>query len=217
MPYFKEDNMALVDNKNTEIEKDEVLEEVKEEKKVAPKKEKVTTVSETVVDNKDDDIVDIEISSIKRKRFRLNGDPNKVISLNMSDLGLYNRLEKGYAELRRIASEIPDVEFDPENDSIEQLDRAMNTLDKLDRAMKEQIDYIFDAEVADKASDGGTMYDPYNGTLRYEHILETLLGLYNTNITNEFKLMRKNMSKHTAKYAQAPIGNNRAARRAKNK
>jgi len=203
--------MALVDNKNTEIEKDEVLEEIKEDTKVVEKK--VTPVSEPKVE---DDIVDIEIAPIKRKRFRLNGDNNKVISLNMSDLGLYNRLEKGYAKLRQIANEITDVEFDPETDDIEVLNKAMATLDKLDMAMREQIDYIFDAEVADKAADGGTMYDPYNGTLRYEHIIETLLGLYETNIAKEFKVMQKKMSKHTAKYTQ-PVGNNRAARRAKNK
>ena len=210
--------MALVDNKDIEIAKDEVVEEVKEvkeekvEKKVAEK-----AVEKPIPKTEDDDIVDIEITPIKRKRFRLNGDPDKVIALNMSDLGLYSRLEKGYAKLRQIASEIADVDFDPEKDDVETLETAMSTLDKLNDAMKEQIDYIFDAEVADKACDGGTMYDPYNGTLRYEHILETLLGLYESNISKEFKAMQRNMAKHTAKYTQAPVGNNRAARRAKNK
>ena len=196
----KEENDTSVIKEEVEIKEDtKEIVEVKE-KKAQPKVE---------IKEADDGIVDINIESIKRKKFRLNGDPNKVIELNMSDLGLYTRLEKGYAKLQEIATEVSDVEFDPMNDSIEELDKAMAVLDTLNVAMKEQIDYIFDYPVADKACDGGTMYDPCGGTLRYEHILEVLLGLYENNIIKEFKTMKTNMSKHTAKYT-----NNRAGRRA---
>ena len=172
-------------------------------------KEKKTTQPKVEIKEADDGVVDINIEAIKRKRFRLNGDPNKVIELNMSDLGLYSRLEKGYAKLQEIASKVAEVELDPTSDSIEELDKAMDALDTLDVAMKEQLDYIFDYPVAEKACDGGTMYDPCGGMLRYEHIIEVLLGLYENNIVKEFKTMRTNMSKHTAKYT-----NNRAGRRA---
>lgn len=66
--------------------------------------------------------------------------------------------------------------------------------------MRDELDYIFDAKVADKASDGGTMYDPYGGVLRYEHILDTLLSLYTTNINKEFSAIKRRVSKHTDKY-----------------
>ena len=140
----------------------------------------------------EDDIIDIEIAPIKRKKFRLNGDNNKVIALNISDLNIATRLEKGWKELQNIAEKVANVNVDEEN--------FTDVLQEYNQEMKDQIDYIFDSEVADKAADGGTMYDPYNGVLRYEHILDTLLKLYETNITKEFNAMKRRVTKHTEKY-----------------
>lgn len=66
-----EDNMALTDN---ELQEKEV---------------------QTPDSQIQDDIIDVEIKPIKRKRFRLNGDNNKIIELNTSDLNISVRLEKG--------------------------------------------------------------------------------------------------------------------------
>ena len=43
----------------------------------------------------EDDIIDINLDGIKRKRFRINGIPGAIIELNVSDLGIVDRLEKG--------------------------------------------------------------------------------------------------------------------------
>lgn len=139
-----------------------------------------------------DDIIDVEIKPIKRKRFRLNGDNNKIIELNTSDLNISVRLEKGWEELQKLANSVANVDTDEEDFS--------TLLQEYDKKMRDELDYIFDAKVADKASDGGTMYDPYGGVLRYEHILDTLLSLYTTNINKEFSAIKRRVSKHTDKY-----------------
>ena len=36
----------------------------------------------------DDDIQDLNLSAIKKKRFRINGDSNKILELNTSDLSI---------------------------------------------------------------------------------------------------------------------------------
>lgn len=157
--------------------------------------EDVMALTDKELQQNTEDIIDIEIAPIKRKRFRLNGDNSKIIELNTSDLSIADRLEKGWAALQKIAEKISNVNVEDEN--------FTKVLQEYNQEMKDQIDYIFDAEVADKAADGGTMYDPYNGVLRYEHILDTLLHLYETNITKEFNAMKRRVNKHTEKYTGA--------------
>ena len=139
-----------------------------------------------------DDIIDVEIKPIKRKKFRLNGDNNKIIELNTSDLNISVRLEKGWEELQKLANSVADVDTDEEDFS--------TLLQECGGGGGGGGNYIFDAKVADKASDGGTMYDPYGGVLRYEHILDTLLSLYTTNINKEFSAIKRRVRKHTDKY-----------------
>ena len=67
---------------------------------------------ELEVTHSQDDIIDVEIAPIKRKRFRLNGDNNKVIELNTSDLGISVRLEKGWDELQKLANKVANVDTD---------------------------------------------------------------------------------------------------------
>ena len=147
-----------------------------------------------VLATQDDDIIDIEIAAIKRKKFRINGDPNKVIALNISDLGISDRLEKGFKNLQGLANKIKNT--DPEDVKLS------DELNQINDAMKKQIDYIFDADIADKLCDGGTMYDPHDGEMRYEHVIETLLKLYESNISREFTMMKRRVAKHTAKYTK---------------
>ena len=49
-----------------------------------------------LTDNKiNDEIIDLNIDGIKKQRFRINGDPDSIIELNLSDLNIRERLEKG--------------------------------------------------------------------------------------------------------------------------
>ena len=141
-----------------------------------------------------DDIVDINIDGIKKQRFRINGDPKAIIELNLSDLNIYNRLEKGLKELQDTMSEIAKIPNDDEELS-EKLQLA-------DGKMREWIDYIFDSPVSEVVGKGGTMYDPFNGMFRYEHIIDGLTKLYTNNINAEYKKLRLRLQKHTDKYTK---------------
>ena len=79
-----------------------------------------------------DDIIDVEIKPIKRKRFRLNGDNNKIIELNTSDLNISVRLEKGWEELQKLANSVANVDTDKEDFSTlsQEYDKKMR--DELD-------------------------------------------------------------------------------------
>lgn len=145
-----------------------------------------------------DDVIDLELEGAKRQRFRINGDPSAIIELNLSDLGIVERLEKGIKQLEEQMSKIAQVEPDDEELS--------KKLKEADTAMRECIDYIFDYPVSAVCAKYGTMYDPKDGKFRYEHILEGLTKLYNNNINEEYKKFQNRIKKHTAKYTVPSAG-----------
>lgn len=139
-----------------------------------------------------DNVIDINIDVATRTRFRINGDSTAIIELNLSDLGIIDRLEKG---LKAIEKEMSTIANLPDED-----DNLTDNLKQADTKMREQVDYIFDYPVSAVCAKYGTMYDPKNGQFRYETIIDGLLKLYSDNINAEAKKIEDRIKKHTGKY-----------------
>lgn len=142
-----------------------------------------------------EDVVDINLDGIQRTRFRINGDSSAIIELNLSDLGIMERLEKGLSQL------------DGDMEDIAKLDSEDSTftekLKEIDKKMRDTIDFIFDYPVSAVCARYGTMYDPLDGKFRYERIIEGLVKLYESNITDEYKKLQDRIKKHTSKYTSS--------------
>lgn len=136
-------------------------------------------------------VVDLNIDGIKKTAFRINGDNNSILELNLSDLELGERLEKGYEKIQEELTRISQLPDDAD---------ASTELKKADKIMREQLDYIFDSNVSEVCGKGGSMYDPKDGSYRFEHILTALLKLYGNNLSDEYEKMKKRIQKHTEKY-----------------
>lgn len=144
-------------------------------------------------------VIDIDLSITRKKRFRIDGDDNRIIELNTSDMTILNRLDEADKQLRELADKATfGMSENGEDDNADVVKELLAT----DKQMRDIIDYLFDAPVSDVCAPDGSMYDPFNGKYRFEHIMETLFTLYEKNITEEIKKMRKNVQKHTGKYTQ---------------
>lgn len=145
--------------------------------------------------NAANDVIDIQIAGVQRQRFRINGDNNSIVELNTSDIGAIFRLEETYPklheELKRIA------ELDPESENFS------DEMKKADKTMRDYMDYIFDYPVSAVCAKYGTMYDPYEGSFKFEHILDALSKLYENNLNAEYKKMNARIEKHTGKYTKS--------------
>ena len=139
-----------------------------------------------------ENVIDINIDGATRQRFRINGNNDAIIELNLSDLGIIERLEIGLNNIEKQMADIAELDNEDENLS-EKLKAA-------DKAMREQVDYIFDYPVSAACAKYGTMYDPKDGKFRYETIIDGLLKLYSDNITAEAGKVEKRIQKHTDKY-----------------
>lgn len=193
--------------------KDEIETPMKEDAMNLPETEENVTENETeekVVDMSApaDGIMDIDLSATKKKRFRINGDNNKILELNTSDLSIATRLSKSYEKLNKYMDEVgkalqgvPD-ETSEESLSEEQQKFVEDQLSAIDAKMREEMDYIFDAPVSDVCADEGSMYDPFNGMFRFEHIIDALTKLYENNLNSEFMKMKRRVAQKTSKYTK---------------
>lgn len=158
--------------------------------------------------NHNNEVVDINLSGIESKRFRINGDDNKILVLNTADLNILSRLKEAYPKLESLTNEavkkLPDSlpDFDETENALENpaINSLISVLDEIDKNMREQIDYIFNSNVSEICAPDGSMYDPINGKFRYEHIIDTLSGLYTEDISKGMKKISTRVKKHTDKY-----------------
>ena len=139
-------------------------------------------------------VVDIDLSVTKKKQFRIDKDDNRIIELNTSDMSILSRLQESYPRLDALSNKAMTLSND---DTIE---ATVDVLNDIDKEMRQILNFIFDSDIADVCAPDGSMFDMFNGEFRFEHIVSVLVGLYEENIDKEYKLMAKNIRKHTDKY-----------------
>lgn len=165
---------------------------------------------ETSAKNQADDLEVIDLSALRKKRFRINlddGDDNRILALNVSDIGVVNRLSEGYERLTKLDAKVATlgstkpIEADDSDEAAQTKIREFtDKLKEIDSEMRSVIDYIFDSNVCEVCCPYGSMYDPVNGKLRYEHIIDALMNLYSTSLASEMEKTKKKIKSHTAKY-----------------
>ena len=153
-------------------------------------------------------VVDLSLDSVRKKRFRIDGDDNRILELNTSDLNILARLKEAYPKLIELADNafksLPDMENTEEQDynfmTDEATSKTIEILKEADKNMRDLVDYIFESNVSEICAPSGSMYDPINGKFRFEHIIEVLAGLYETDVAKEMGRMSTRVKKHTDKY-----------------
>lgn len=152
---------------------------------------------------KEPDVVDVDLGFVEKKRFRIAGDYNRMLELNVSDLNVFVRLKEGYPKLQVLLTEAQQkVAEIPDNmeDADEFIGKIADALEYIDKEMRGLIDFIFDADVSRVVAPSGNMYDPVNGQYRFERVLDIVTGLYSTGLNTEFNKMKTTVEKKAAKY-----------------
>lgn len=149
-------------------------------------------------------VVDVDLGFVEKKRFRINGDYNRMLELNVSDLNIAARLKKGYPQLNSLLKEaqakIEAVSVDGEDEKV--LGELADTLTDIDQKMRGIIDFIFDTNASEICAPSGNMFDPVGGQYRFERIIEKLSDLYSNGLDDEFKKLKNRVEKKTSKYTK---------------
>jgi hypothetical protein len=204
----KSTTSKLFDEKTTELQEGDMNlpeEDVETADTTAEEPVDIPTNESATTNIDGEEIQNVTIEGIKRKPFCINGDRNKILRLNTTDIGIANRLAEAYPKLNKLMENVAD-EFEVTTEDRELTEKEITKLGKatkkIDEEMRELLDYIFDAPVSEICGDSGSMWTPWNGMFKYEHIIEALTPLYENDLDREFKKMQKRISNKTGKYAK---------------
>ena len=155
------------------------------------------------------DIIDLDLSVTKKKKFRFDKDDNRIVEINTSDMNLMQRVSEAYPKLQELQTKASKLTegLNVENEesefaAIQDITTMAERLSAVDAEMRELLDYMFDAPVSAAAAPSGSMYDPFSGSFRYEHIITAVMKQYEDNLQSEFSKMEKQLKKHTDKYTR---------------
>ena len=158
---------------------------------------------------KESNVINLDLSETARTKIWINGNPETVLELNLTDLNIVTRAKDAKAKLDELQAEAIELASAEVPDSIEseedeqKVDEAIEKFRSIDKKMRDLVDSIFDFGVCDVCCDGGSMYDPIGGQYRYDYIIDKLMNLYGDQWQKEKKLREQNISKHTAKYTKS--------------
>ena len=156
----------------------------------------------TTVNN---EIIDLDLSVTKKKKFRFDHDDTRIIELNTSDMGIIGRISEAYPKLTALqdkASKMMEGLHDDDAYLEDDLKLIGVRLSEVDNEMRQIIDEIFNADVSAKAAPDGSMYDPFDGTYRFEHIITLLMSQYEKNLQDEYAKIERQVKSHTEKYTK---------------
>ena len=156
----------------------------------------------TTVNN---EIIDLDLSVTKKKKFRFDRDDTRIIELNTSDMGIIGRISDAYPKLTALqdkASKMMEGLHDDDAYLEDDLKLIGARLSEVDNEMRQIIDEIFSADISAKAAPDGSMYDPFDGTYRFEHIITLLMSQYEKNLQDEYAKIEHQVKSHTDKYTK---------------
>ena len=148
------------------------------------------------------EITDVDLGFVDKRKYRIGGDFNRMLELNVSDMNIYGRYTKAIVKLEELANDAVKRVEEIASSEDDDLAKIADFLDDIDKEMRKQIDYIFDTNASEVCAPSGNMFDPVNGLFRFEHIINTLSKLYTTGFEDEIAKFKKKSEKHTSKYTK---------------
>ena len=173
-------------------------------KKVQDKTEQTEQPISTAPAKTEPEVVDVDLGFVEKRKFRICGDFNRMLELNVSDLNIFARLKKGYPQLKELMDEaqkkidsIPD-----DGETTEIIGMYADRLTEIDTKMREIVDYIFDTNASAVCAPSGNMFDPVGGQWRFERIIDKLSTLYANGLNDEFKQLKNRVEPKVSKYTK---------------
>lgn len=130
------------------------------------------------------------------KNIEINGDPNKVIRINPTDMAFVKRISGLGDKAKEISDKYGDIDFsnieklenlDPEDPDFTMMKKAAEAMDKAEKSIRELIDSTFEYPVCDIVFGELNCLSPANGTPIYLNFIRVI-----------FEYITAEMQKHNA-------------------
>lgn len=137
----------------------------------------------------------------KRKRFSIDGDPERFIEIDTGDTGIvtrWNEIEPWFVDVSKRLEAVENI--GPDSDKSNEI---IGDIAKLDKELREKLNMLFDADVCTPiAGEHGSLIRTVDGEPLFYLILDILVPLYEADIKVEVAKSQKRIAKHTDKYVK---------------
>lgn len=159
-------------------------------------------------------IQNINLNINTRKKFSVDGNPNKIIELDINDINIAKRyadsiermksLSKIYDEMKATMNDLNAETVANEDTALTAINKFSEQMGALETEMRDIIDFIFDSPISDTILENTSAFSPVQGKyVKYEQILEVLSNLYTKSIKADMdKINKRNISKYTTRYVK---------------
>lgn len=131
------------------------------------------------------------------KTYDINGDPDRVIKVNVGDYAIFDRWEEVKKKLEDKEEFYAELNLNPDGTSLDETEEAMRMARELDKFVRSQINYVFNADVADVIFGKQSCLSIRNGEPLWMHFMNIILAEVEKDMTKEAKSFSNKMSKYT--------------------
>lgn len=131
------------------------------------------------------------------KEFMINDDPNRVIRFNPADVAILTRIRDSVGRIEQsLKDSEDDFAINPDGTPADQMEQAGNAVRKVTELVKEQINYIFNADVSEAVFGNQSPLSLVGGVPLYERFLNVVIPEIEKAVKAERKLSEKRVSKY---------------------
>lgn len=130
------------------------------------------------------------------KTYEINGDPERVIRFNPSDPGILRRIVVAKSALSGMSEEVQRIQINADGSSV--LEQEAEAVKLIEGKIKEQINYIFGADISTPAFGLQSPLATLKGVPLYERFCNALLPVLEQDIRAEAKASQKRVAKYTS-------------------
>ena len=128
------------------------------------------------------------------KEFCINNDETRIIRFNPADYGLLERFSQAKKNITKAVNEL---KIDPEGEPEDEIDETAGILAEMRKLIFDQINYIFDADVAQTAFGNQSPISTVKGKFLFERFLEAAGPYIEKEIKAEQAASHKRIEKYT--------------------
>ena len=131
------------------------------------------------------------------REYTINGDPNKVIRIDTADYDLITRSDKARKTIEAAVRKYDKIEINADGSANCSDEEAIAAVTDLSDVIREQMNYIFNADVSGIVFGNASPLSTRKGIPLYERFFNAVMPIIEADLNEENKQAQKRINKYT--------------------